>query len=59
MVETMRNRLEEEKKYSSESMNMTNSLKLDLNEKNKTIEKLEEKLKNASSKSVGELGVYS
>lgn len=35
---------------------MTNSLRLDLEEKNKVIDELKDKLKNASSKSIAELG---
>ncbi len=58
IVETTKNRLKEEKKSSAELLDMTKSLKEDLNEKNKMIEELRGKLKMASSKSIDELGTY-
>lgn len=55
-LERNRNRIEEEKKSNTELLNIMNSLKIDLDEKNRTIEELKEKLKNTSSKTIAELG---
>lgn len=57
-LERNRNRIEEEKKSNTELVNMMNSLKTDLDEKNRTIEELKEKLKNTSSKTIAELGWF-